>query len=246
MLVITSNSIGHTSHLSQVLCESKPTDAPYANAIGWQTHTQTKHNIPLPKYRHATQLPTITQTRKHAYAHARTCMRVQCNKIFTCTHVCNPCPCACPRAGTRKQMHTHLNLNTFKNYTCMHVCVWKCFVPTTSCDFGLQLVSQASGPALSGWQVIGGNVYTQRLPMQASVTAESWKHSTRQNLGPRTHILSWWPGKGFCVELPQVHARVQVEGGHAELMHAMLLPNLTAHVQKTQARSKLLTWHPRT
>ena len=34
MLVITSNNIGHTSHLSQVLCESKPTDAPYANAIG--------------------------------------------------------------------------------------------------------------------------------------------------------------------------------------------------------------------
>ena len=34
MLVITPNNIGHTSHLSQVLCESKPTDAPYANAIG--------------------------------------------------------------------------------------------------------------------------------------------------------------------------------------------------------------------
>ena len=98
MLVITSNNIGHTSHLSQVLCESKPTDAPYANAIGWHTHTQTKHNIPLPKYRHATQLPTITQTRKHAYAHAHTCMRVQCTKIFTCTPVCNPCQCACPRA----------------------------------------------------------------------------------------------------------------------------------------------------
>ena len=34
MLVITSNNIGHTSHVSQVLCESKPTDAPNANAIG--------------------------------------------------------------------------------------------------------------------------------------------------------------------------------------------------------------------
>ena len=139
MLVITSNNIGHTSHLSQVLCESKPTDAPYANAIGWHTHTQTKHNTPLPKYRHAAQLPTITQTRKHAYAHARTCMRVQCNKIFTCTHVCNPCPCACPRSGTRKQTHTHLNLNTFKTtLVCMYVCGNALFLPqvvTLGCNW---------------------------------------------------------------------------------------------------------------
>ena len=81
------------------------------------------------------------QSHRHVstHTHTRTPACVCNETIFTCTHVCNPCPCACPRAGTRKQMHTHLNLNTFKNYTCMHVCLWNAlFLPqvvTLGCNW---------------------------------------------------------------------------------------------------------------